>query len=106
MRALIKLIIISMTFLSCKDDTAKKVYKPDSSGNINNLLVVVDNDLWNTSVGDAIRNQIGAEVYGLPQVEPQFDLRQVPPVVFSDFVRMNRTVLKIQHSRVWLGSIG
>ena len=98
MRALIKLIIISITFFSCKDDTGKKVYKPDSSGNINNLLVVVDNDLWNTSVGDAIRNHIGAEVYGLPQVEPQFDLRQVPPVVFSDFVRMNRTVLKIQYS--------
>lgn len=87
-----------MIFFSCKDDTTKKVYKPDSSGNINNLLVVVDNDLWNTTVGDAIRTHIGAEVYGLPQVEPQFDLRQVPPIVFSDFVRMNRTVLKIQRS--------
>ncbi|MGB0185835.1 MAG: DUF4837 family protein [Flavobacteriaceae bacterium] len=92
-------IIITITILfSCKEGATKKVYKPESSGNINNLLVVVDNDLWNTTVGDAIRTHIGAEVYGLPQVEPQFDLRQVPPVVFSDFVRMNRTVLKIQRA--------
>ena len=98
MRPFITLIVATAVLFSCKDDTTKKVYKPESSGNINNLLVVVDNDLWNNSVGDAIRTHIGAEVYGLPQVEPQFDLRQVPPIVFSDFVRMNRTVLKIQRS--------
>ena len=98
MRTLIKLIVFSVLFFSCKENTEKKMYKPESSGNINSLLVVIDNDLWNTSVGDAIRKNIGAEVYGLPQVEPQYDLRQVPPIVFSDFVRMNRIVLKIQRS--------
>lgn len=98
MKPFITLIITITILFSCKEDVTKKVYKPKSSGNINNLLVVVDNDLWNTTVGDAIRTHIGAEVYGLPQVEPQFDLRQVPPIVFSDFVRMNRTVLKIQRA--------
>ena len=98
MRPFITIITTIALLLSCKEDATKKVYKSDSSGNINNLLVVVDNDLWNNTVGDAIRTHIGAEVYGLPQVEPQFDLRQVPPIVFSDFVRMNRTVLKIQRA--------
>lgn len=98
MKFFINIILISLVLISCKENASKKVYKSQSSGNINSLLVVVDNDLWSTSVGESIRRYIGAEVYGLPQVEPQFDLRQVPRSVFSDFVRMNRTVLKVQLS--------
>ena len=80
---------------SCEDANSNKVYKANSSGKINSLLVVMDNELWNGPVGDAVRTNVGAEVYGLPQVEPQFDLRHVPTSVFSDFVRLNRTVLKV-----------
>lgn len=91
-------MIISSVLISCKETTSKKEYKSDSSGTINSLLVVVDNSLWTSSVGTSIRRYIGSEVYGLPQVESQFDLRQVPSSVFSDFVRMNRTILKVQIS--------
>jgi hypothetical protein len=82
----------------CKDTNQKTTYKSTSSGNINSLLVVIDNTLWTGRVGDALRENLGGEIYGLPQIEPQFDLRQVPPPVFSDFVRLNRTVLKIKIS--------
>lgn len=99
MKSLINIIVFTLVLFSCNETASKKVYKPQSSGNINSLLVVVDDDLWGASVGEAIRRHIGAEIYGLPQVEPQFDLRQVPHSVFSDFVRMNRTVLKVQLSK-------
>jgi len=92
-------MILGLALTSCNETTSKKVYKPQSSGNINSLLVVVDDDLWGASVGEAIRGHIGSEIYGLPQVESQFDLRQVPPSVFSDFVRMNRIVLNVQLSK-------
>lgn len=95
MKLFINIIIFALAFFSCNETASKKVYKPQSSGNINSLLVVVDDDLWGASVGEAIRRHIGSEIYGLPQIEPQFDLRQVPKSVFSDFVRMNRTVLKV-----------
>ncbi len=98
MKLFINIIIFALAFFSCNETASKKVYKPQSSGNINSLLVVVDDDLWGASVGEAIRRHIGSEIYGLPQIEPQFDLRQVPKSVFSDFVRMNRTVLKVQLS--------
>ena len=94
---LIHLIALCLLF-SCKDNNQKTNYKSASSGNINSLLVVIDNPLWDGRVGDALRENLGAEIYGLPQIEPQFDLRQVPTAVFSDFVRLNRTVLKIQIS--------
>ena len=95
MKLFINIIIFALAFFSCNETASKKVYKPQSSGNINSLLVVVDDDLWGASVGEAIRRHIGSEIYGLPQIEPQFDLRQVPKSVFSDFVRMNRTVLRV-----------
>ena len=87
-----------LLILGCKHAKDQKAYKPQSSANINSLLVVMDNSLWNGSVGDAVRDNIGSEVYGLPQVEPNFDLNHVPMAVFSDFVRLNRTVLKVQIS--------
>lgn len=94
MRALF-LVVLCFVF-SCKEGNNKQTYKSASSGNINNLLVVLDNQLWNGRVGDAIREHIGDEVYGLPQVEPHFDLSQVPNDVFTDFVRRNRIVLKVK----------
>ena len=96
-KRLIHLIALCLLF-SCKDNNQKTTYKLASSGNINSLLVVIDNALWTGRVGDALRENLGGEIYGLPQIEPQFDLRQVPTAVFSDFVRLNRTVLKIQIS--------
>lgn len=46
-------------------------------------------------IGESIRNTIGAPLYGLPQDEPQFSLKQMPTVVFTDFATKNRTILKV-----------
>lgn len=83
MKSFINIMLFTLFLFSCNETATKKVYKPQSSGNINSLLVVVDDDLWGASVGEAIRRHIGSEIYGLPQVEPQFDLRQVPHSVFQ-----------------------
>jgi hypothetical protein len=99
MKSLQTLLFFLLIF-SCNESKSNTTYKPSSSGNINNLLVVVDDDLWNGLVGDALRLNIGSEIYGLPQAEPYFELRQVPTAVFSGFVRRNRIVLKIQTSEI------
>ncbi|WP_378186054.1 DUF4837 family protein [Aquimarina sp. W85] len=67
-----------------------------SVGRINELSVIVDNELWKGAVGDTIRKYFGAEVPGLPQEEPLFSMRQMPPVAFSGMARKNRTFLKIE----------
>ena len=69
------------------------------SGKINNVSVVVDNDMWDGSVGEAIRGVLATPVDGLPQDEPMFNMNQIPPSVFSGFVTKNRTVLKIEKSK-------
>ena len=89
--------MLSISLLtSCSNGTKSKRILSSSSGNINSLSVVADNDLWASRIGDEIRDVFSAEVIGLPQQEPLFTMRQIPPMVFTDFATKNRTVLKIE----------
>jgi len=89
--------MLSLSLLtSCSNGTKSKRVLSSSSGNINSLSVVADNNLWASRIGDEIRDVFSAEVIGLPQQEPLFTMRQIPPMVFTDFATKNRTVLKIE----------
>ena len=96
MRNILFSAILLTVLVSCKEK--KPSYDKiilDSSGNINNVSVVLNNELWDGSIGEAIRNVLAAPIYGLPQDEPMFTISQIPPSVFSGFVTKNRTILKI-----------
>ena len=97
MKHVFLITVLALIISGCGDNKTKnnKILS-DSSGKINNVSVVVDNDLWEGSVGEAIRNVLATTVDGLPQDEPIFNMSQIPPSVFSGFVSHNRTVLKIE----------
>lgn len=90
----ITLMLLSIVFFCACDE--QKVVLPSSSGNINELSVVIDNNLWQGQVGETIREHFARNVRGLPQQEPLFTLNQIPPQVFSGFVRNSRIFLKIE----------
>ncbi|PVW15153.1 DUF4837 family protein [Marixanthomonas spongiae] len=89
-------IIAVFTLMSC-NGTGKKdtSYLPNSVGNINHLQVVINNDLWNGPVGEAIRAHFAAPTDGLPQDEPLFTINQMPVSTFTDFARTNRIFLYV-----------
>jgi len=92
--------LFALIFLmTCNNNSNGKRILSSSSGNINNLSVVIDNELWEGSIGEQIRLILGAPVYGLPQEEPLFNMRQMPTVVFKDFTTKNRTILKIEKGK-------
>ena len=82
--------------LSCSDNQQKLL--PSSSGNINNISVVTNDELWEGAVGEVIRENFGRPIYGLPQIEPIFSLSHIPSKVFSGFATKSRTILKIDVS--------
>lgn len=90
--------LFSILFLltSCGDGKDDPVVVSNSSGNINNLTVVMDNDLWTGEVGEAVRTHLAAPVDGLPQEEPLFSLSQMPPEAFAGFSRKNRIFLYVR----------
>lgn len=97
MRNFLCIAMVILLFTSCDDNkSSKKRIVSASSGTLNNISVVVENELWDGKVGEAIRDVLAAPIYGLPQDEPIFTMAQIPPQVFSDFVTRNRTVFKIE----------
>lgn len=106
MKHLFALLAITLTFLSCNDTSSNQRIVPESSGNINNLLVVVDNMLWEDNVGESIRDIFAAPVPALNQEEPLFTISQMPTQVFSGFATKNRIVLKIEKGKPADTSIG
>ena len=83
-------------FISC-NETGKRdtSYLPKSLGNINTLQVITENDLWNGTVGETIREYFAAPTYGLPQDEPLFSMNQMPPSTYTGFARKYRLFLYV-----------
>ena len=97
MRNIFILAAALFVLVSCNNGNSKnQKILSKSLGNVNDLSVVVDNDLWQGNVGEAIRNTLAAPVDGLPQDEPLFSIDQIPPQVFSSFVTKSRIILKIE----------
>jgi hypothetical protein len=94
---ILPILLITIAFFGCGDHG--KRYVSASSGDINSIVVVSDNILWENNVGEAIRDILAASVEGLSNDEPQFSMSQMPTEVFSGFAKNNRTVLKIEKGK-------
>lgn len=92
--------LFSFLFFGCNEtpDENDRIIA-DSSGNINNVSIVLDNENWEGSIGEALRSNLAAPVDGLPQEEPLFSLNQMPPEAFTGFVRKNRLFVKIEEGK-------
>lgn len=93
--------LFAFVFVGCdenKNDKDDRVLT-NSSGSINNVSIVMENEKWEGMVGEAIRSTLAAPVDGLPQEEPLFSLNQMPPEAFTGFVRKNRLFVKVENGK-------
>jgi len=98
MKRFLILFFAALTVIGCGQQTDGKrsiAYMPDSVGRINGLQVVIDNDLWNGTVGETIRTYFAALTDGLPQQEPIFSISQMAPENYDSFSRTYRTFLHV-----------
>jgi len=94
MRTFIVISIVFLSIISC-NKKGGIITLVESAGNINHLTIVIDNDLWEGSVGDSLREIIAAPILGLPQEENQFSVNQVPPKTFGRLFKTSRNILFI-----------
>ena len=92
------ILFFLVLFFSCNDNNEKLL--PNSSGNINNISVVSSDEIWEGKVGEVIRENFGRPIYGLPQIEPVFNLSHIPSKIFTGFATKSRTILKIDISEI------
>ena len=90
---LLLLLILVLTF-SCKkeEDTIPR----KTTGAINTISVIIDDQLWNGEVGDSIRNKFASPVIGLPQEEPLFTINQYPVKLMEGFMTDSRNIIVIK----------
>jgi len=86
------LFLTALVLIACND--SKSVYIADSSGNLNMVNIVSENQLWDGSLGEEIRNIMAKDAEGLPQKEPLYKLRHIPTKAFTGFAKKNRTFIK------------
>ncbi|MCF0166548.1 MAG: DUF4837 family protein [Bacteroidales bacterium] len=79
--------------LSGKEDKVK--YMSSVSGKAGDVLVVVGKDLWETEVGDALRDVMACEYPFLPQREPYFNLYNTPHNAFNGAFMVHRNVVVV-----------
>lgn len=97
MNKIFLLLLVSIALFSCKESNSDRhAMLPTSSGNINNLQVVIDNELWEGEVGEVLRKHFAATVEGLPQEEPLFSISQLPLNAFEGFTQKHRTFLYVK----------
>tara|TARA_R110000850_G_scaffold271031_2_gene404821 strand:+ start:216502 stop:217482 length:981 start_codon:yes stop_codon:yes gene_type:complete len=98
--SILVLFSLLIVFSSC-DQTKeeRQAMLPKSSGNLNNIQVVIENDLWTGEVGETIRKIFAAPVDGLPQQEPLYSLNQLPPQSFEGFTQQHRNFIFVQKGK-------
>lgn len=90
------LVALLFAFSACDEVTKSVDTKPSSSGSTLEMIVVTDNDTWKSSVGKSIQDYFGQEQPGLGQIEPMFDVRQLPFTSFNELFQKHRNLLIVE----------
>ena len=72
------------------------------------VVVVMDQEVWNGPAGEAVKSELASDVPGLPQYEPSLKITYVPPKDFSGLFEYVRNILVVtidstRYTKVSLG---
>lgn len=73
----------------------------NASGSTNEMLVVMDDTLWEGTAGKALFDVLNSNAKGLPQPEPNFNILQIAPENFTRTIRMARNVITPDISTIY-----
>ena len=88
-------IVFSLLIISC-NSSPSNAFVPESSGNINALTIVMNQNYWNGTLGKSIKNSLMEPYEGLPFDEPKYDLYHLDPSIFTGFARSGRNIIVFQ----------
>lgn len=87
-------LFVSLLLFSCKKENDQLPRK--TTGKINTISVIIDDQLWNGEIGDSIRNKFASPVIGLPQEEPLFNINQYPVKLLEGFMTDTRAIIVVK----------
>lgn len=69
---------------------------PESTGKLGEVIIVADDQAWESGGLNVLNQAMKREVEGLPQSEPQFKSVQIDPSEFSRIFRTTRNIILIE----------
>ena len=69
---------------------------PPHTGAINEVVIVVDEHIWDGASGDSLRQSLSTEVPGISWSEPLFDVIQINSTAFSRIFKTHRNLVIVQ----------
>ena len=89
-------LLVAIALCSCKQEGLKD-YLPEATGPLNEVLVVADQSLLDSEVGDRLRSYLQTRQLGLGVDEPTLDLRPLQPSLFRGAIMRSRNVVVIDY---------
>ncbi|WP_372474156.1 DUF4837 family protein [Capnocytophaga sp. ARDL2] len=88
-------IVFGMLFFIQCNQTKTITNEHTSIGKKNEISIVVETELWNSSIGDSIRKQVLKSSFAFLETEPCFDLVHYTPRLFKEEAKKSRNILYI-----------
>lgn len=82
-------------FIALTSCQTKQDLLPNSGGKPGEVIVVIEKNVWNSSVGEQLKKTLMVDYPALPQDEPSFLLYPIPMANFNDIFQANRNIIKI-----------
>ena len=87
-------LLLIVVLSACKQGK-KGLFTPTSSGRPYEMLVVVQNGLWDRPAGRALYDALDVDVPGLPQPERSFRISNIDPQHFDRVMRIFRNIIVV-----------
>jgi hypothetical protein len=89
------LLVIFCFCISCKQN---KNILPSSTGKTGELLIVCENDFWNSVNSEYLKSAFEYELPGLPRPEPAFSIIHIPEDSFRGLFKTHHSILMINNN--------
>lgn len=87
------LLAFSLLQLNACNNEPTTELLPDAVGNVGDIMVVADEAFWKSDAGKRFKKIFNADLYGMPQAEPSFNVVYLPVEQFHGFAEKYRNVI-------------
>lgn len=91
----LSLFFIALLMTAC-GGKGKSVFTPTSSGRAYEILVVIDQNVWERPAGRALFDVLDSDVPGLPQSERSFRIMYTSPANYDSTLKLVRNIIIVE----------
>lgn len=91
-------VLSALMFSSCGDSGGTLT---TVSGRPGDLLIVIDDEVWESEAGDTLKKIFSQDIIGIPWDEPLFDISRVSQRNFMSILKTARSIIDVEVSKTY-----